>query len=131
MEWLTARFAPRPGNARPRPAAPIDSPAHTAARPSHDLAGFSHRGLALLAATIQLAEKEDDALRRFEPIVLPADHPMLSRAAAVLVVADALDRLIGDTPLLRCRREGRVLKLATSVAAPWPLQEPLRRLGQA
>src|SRR5260370_35523259 len=56
---------------------------------------------------------------------------MLNRAAAVLLVADVLERLIRDTSLLRCVREGRALRLALSVPAPWPLLEPLRRLGQA
>ncbi len=56
--------------------------------------------------------------------------PLLCRAAAVLVVADAMERLIDGAALVRCTRDGRVLKLATSVVEPWPLQEPLRRLGQ-
>lgn len=95
-----------------------------------DLAGFSHRSLALLAATIQLAEKEDGTLHGLEPLVRSADHPLLSPAAAVLVVADAMERLIDGAALVWCTRDGRVLKLATSVVEPWPLQEPLRRLGQ-
>jgi hypothetical protein len=92
---------------------------------------FSHRGLALLAATIQLADTEDGGLRGFEPLLTAADQPILSPGAAILVVADALEQLIGATSLLRCTHQAGVLTLAANVAEPWLLREPLRRLGQA
>jgi exopolyphosphatase/guanosine-5'-triphosphate,3'-diphosphate pyrophosphatase len=96
-----------------------------------DLAGFSHRRLALLAATIHLADKEDGGLRGFEPLLTAADQPILSRGAAILVVADALEQFVGGTSLLRCTRQAGVLTLTVNVAEPWLLREPLRRLGQA
>jgi hypothetical protein len=56
---------------------------------------------------------------------------MLSRAAAVLVAAEAIERLIGGAALMRCARLRGVLTFTTSVPAPWPLLDPMRRLAQA
>jgi hypothetical protein len=57
------------------------------------LAGFSHRGLALLAATIRLADKESTELRVFEPLVGAADQVTLGRAAAPWLLLHPLRRL--------------------------------------
>ena len=57
-----------------------------------DLAGFSHRQLALLAATISAADKRKLDLRGFRPLLSSSDETALERAGLVLALADEVEK---------------------------------------
>jgi exopolyphosphatase/guanosine-5'-triphosphate,3'-diphosphate pyrophosphatase len=57
-----------------------------------DLAGFSHRALAQIAALLRLAEKPRWRVAQLAPLLRAADEPELHRAATVLALADELLR---------------------------------------
>ena len=57
-----------------------------------DLAGFTHRSLAEIAALLRLAEKPAWRIRQLAPLLRPADQALLCRGATVLALADELLR---------------------------------------
>lgn len=57
-----------------------------------DLAGFSHRKLALLAAVIRASGEDGSVLRLYRPLLGPEDLASVSRAAAILALADEIER---------------------------------------
>src|SRR4029450_5391253 len=56
-----------------------------------DLAGFSHRGIALLSALVRAAGDEDARPKSYAPLLSRADHDPVVRAAVVLALADDLE----------------------------------------
>jgi exopolyphosphatase/guanosine-5'-triphosphate,3'-diphosphate pyrophosphatase len=75
-----------------------------------DLAGFSHRQVALLAAVLRQAGDEDERISRsLAPLVTRDDHEPLERAAVLLSLADEITERTppGVRAALECRvREG-------------------------
>ena len=59
-----------------------------------DLAGFSHRKLALLAAVIRQAGDEKMGLRVYRPLLGPEDRRPVARQATFLAIADEIERRI-------------------------------------
>ena len=57
-----------------------------------DLVGFSHEQLALVAAIIRRADKENAGLKPFRTLLRTYDPVSVTRAATILAVADAVDR---------------------------------------
>jgi exopolyphosphatase/guanosine-5'-triphosphate,3'-diphosphate pyrophosphatase len=57
-----------------------------------DLSGFSHPQLAAVAAILRRADKEDAGLKPYKMLLRSYDPAALTRAAAVLAVADEIDR---------------------------------------
>ena len=57
-----------------------------------DLVGFAHEQLALVAAIIRRADKENAGLKPFKTLLRSYDPVAITRAAAVLAVADAVER---------------------------------------
>lgn len=88
-----------------------------------DLAGFSHRKLALLAAVVREAGEEVSVLRRYRPLLASADGPGVSQASVILALADEIEHRMprnADLPV-RCvvnRREVRLIA---------PLFDPYRQ----
>ena len=82
-----------------------------------DLAGFSHRDIALLAATTLLAGEPGRDLSVYRPLLAVTDELAIQRMAAVLALADALDhRYPPDAhgpPL--CTRRGDTVSVALPV----------------
>jgi exopolyphosphatase/guanosine-5'-triphosphate,3'-diphosphate pyrophosphatase len=57
-----------------------------------DLVGFSHRRLALLAATISTARRRKFDWRVYRPVLSESDDSRLVRAALILAVADEVEK---------------------------------------
>jgi exopolyphosphatase/guanosine-5'-triphosphate,3'-diphosphate pyrophosphatase len=71
-----------------------------------DMAGFSHRGLALLSSVLRHAGDEDTPAKRLSPLVSSDDIAAIERAAVVLRVADDIEERCppGEPVTLECRR---------------------------
>jgi exopolyphosphatase / guanosine-5'-triphosphate,3'-diphosphate pyrophosphatase len=97
-----------------------------------DLSGFSHRGIALLAAVVRLAGKDGANLKQFAPLVSAADHAPLARVAAILALADALvaQAPADSQPRVTCQRTDNGVALAAPWLVAWPLQSAIRRVQQ-
>lgn len=94
-----------------------------------DLAGFSHRSLALLAATIRLAGDESAGLKAYKQLIGPQDWETVPRLAAILDVADVTERhlVAGATPSLLCERNADHVALTAPVHDPDVLQAAAAR----
>jgi exopolyphosphatase/guanosine-5'-triphosphate,3'-diphosphate pyrophosphatase len=86
-----------------------------------DLAGFSHRKLALLAAVIRAAGQDGSVLRMYRPLLGPEDMPGVSRAAAILSMADEIERRVPPEGRLavRCVVRKREVLLAAPLFDPY------------
>jgi exopolyphosphatase/guanosine-5'-triphosphate,3'-diphosphate pyrophosphatase len=78
-----------------------------------DLAGFSHRKLALLAAVIRASGDDGSVLRLYRPLLDPDDVANVSRAAAIIALADEIERRIQPNARLRvrCVVKGREVRI--------------------
>jgi exopolyphosphatase/guanosine-5'-triphosphate,3'-diphosphate pyrophosphatase len=56
-----------------------------------DLAGFSHRDLALLSSVLRHAGDEDTPPKRLAPLIVADDLPAIERAAVILNLADDIE----------------------------------------
>src|SRR5439155_10309684 len=59
-----------------------------------DLAGFSHRKLALLAAVVRQAGDETMKVGLYRPLLGPDDRRSVARLATVLAIADEIERRV-------------------------------------
>ena len=57
-----------------------------------DLVGFAHEQLVLVAAIVRRADKENAGLKPFKTLLRPFDPGAVTRAAAMLALADAVER---------------------------------------
>jgi len=57
-----------------------------------DLAGFSHRQIALLAATVEAADKRKPDWRSYRPLLSNADDPPLEKTGLLLALADEIEK---------------------------------------
>jgi exopolyphosphatase/guanosine-5'-triphosphate,3'-diphosphate pyrophosphatase len=92
-----------------------------------DLAGFSHRQVALVSAIVREAGDES-ASRSLAPLVRASDEPLVARAAVLLALADEITERCppaSDTAL-RCEVRGDEARVTVSALASW---EP-RGLGE-
>ena len=87
-----------------------------------DLAGFSHRQVALLAAVVRQAGDEDERLgRSLAPLVTDDDEEPLERAAVLLALADEITERTppGSAAELDCRVRGGQVVVAVRSLPSW------------
>jgi exopolyphosphatase / guanosine-5'-triphosphate,3'-diphosphate pyrophosphatase len=86
-----------------------------------DLAGFSHRQLALLAAVLRRGDDERERVREYAPLLGPADRDTVARAGALLAVADEIEHRtpLGGEGDVRWRTKGRGVVVRATVFDPW------------
>jgi exopolyphosphatase/pppGpp-phosphohydrolase len=86
-----------------------------------DLAGFSHRKLALLAAVIREAGEDGSVLRQYRPLLSAADRPAVSRASAILALADEIEHRMPPKAHLpvRCVVKKNEVRLTAPVFDPY------------
>jgi len=96
-----------------------------------DLAGFSHRKLALLAAVVRGAGDDDAAVRGYRPLLGPSDRPGVTRASAILALADEIERRMRPKDQLpaQCAVRKREVRLTAPLFDPYR-QEILGRQFQ-
>jgi exopolyphosphatase/guanosine-5'-triphosphate,3'-diphosphate pyrophosphatase len=86
-----------------------------------DLAGFSHRKLALLAAILRKGGDEGFDIRAYRPLVTSADRTAVAGAAAVLELADEIEHRSagGAVPGLRCELRRREIRIDAPIVDPY------------
>lgn len=89
-----------------------------------DLAGFSHRQVALLSAIVRKAGDEDAPTRSLAPLVRARDQPDVSRAAVLLALADEITERCPPAadPALSCRVRGGEARVSVSALASWSVR---------
>jgi len=98
-----------------------------------DLDGFTHRGIALLAAIVRAAGDADADPARYSPLLRREDHDTVERAAVILALADDLEeRCPPEAPVdLSCRLvEGGVVVEMPSLAG-WRRRALDKRFARA
>jgi exopolyphosphatase / guanosine-5'-triphosphate,3'-diphosphate pyrophosphatase len=88
-----------------------------------DLAGFTHRKLALLAAVVREAGEDGSVIRSYRPLLGPADGPTVSKASAILALADEVEHRMRprDQLPVQCEVRKREVRLTA------PLYDPYRQ----
>jgi exopolyphosphatase/guanosine-5'-triphosphate,3'-diphosphate pyrophosphatase len=86
-----------------------------------DLAGFSHRDLALLSSLLRHAGDEDTPAKRLSPLVTAEDIPAVERAAVILRVADDIEERCppGQALTLECRRGPHEVTVSVPQLVAW------------
>jgi exopolyphosphatase/guanosine-5'-triphosphate,3'-diphosphate pyrophosphatase len=90
-----------------------------------DLAGFSHRQVALVAAVVRQAGDEDERLgRSLAPLVTHEDEEPLERAAVLLALADEITERTppGGRATLDCRIRGDQVVVAVKALPSWSVR---------
>ena len=96
-----------------------------------DLAGFSHRQVALLAAVVRQAGDEDERLgRSLAPLVTDEDEEPLERAAVLLALADEITERTppGSGAALACRTKAGQVAVSREAPAVLERARPRRPL---
>jgi len=97
-----------------------------------DLSGFSHRAIALIGATVRLADKSSGGIKPWAPLLSASDQAPLVRLGTILALADAIARQtppdVTEPP--RCVRDQYGLRVDAPWLEPWPLQAAVRRVQQ-
>lgn len=97
-----------------------------------DLSGFSHRAIALIGATVRLADKGSGGLKSWAPLLDASDQAPLIRLGAILGLADAIARQtppeVSEAP--RCYRESAGVVVEAPWLEAWPLQAATRHIQQ-
>ncbi|HUL76178.1 MAG TPA: hypothetical protein VL691_02865, partial [Vicinamibacteria bacterium] len=92
---------------------------------STDLAGFSHRQVALVAAAVRQAGDEDERLARsLAPLVTRDDDDPLERAAVLLALADEITERtpLGSRTALECRVRGGQATVSVEALPSWSVR---------
>jgi exopolyphosphatase/guanosine-5'-triphosphate,3'-diphosphate pyrophosphatase len=85
-----------------------------------DLVGFSHRRLALLAATISTARRRSFDWRIYRPVLSESDDARLERAALILSLADEIEkRLPPDHGIPLAFHDQRQARLGMYLPVPY------------
>jgi exopolyphosphatase/guanosine-5'-triphosphate,3'-diphosphate pyrophosphatase len=97
-----------------------------------DLAGFGHRGLALLAAVVRMAGDQHMRIRIYRPLLSNQDHDAVSRLGTILALADEIEHRVppGRTADVSCRVRSRAVSLQAPLYDPWR-REALRQRFRA
>jgi exopolyphosphatase/guanosine-5'-triphosphate,3'-diphosphate pyrophosphatase len=98
-----------------------------------DLAGFSHRGIALLSATIHRAGDGKSDLLALRPLLRSKDARVVERCAIVLALADEIERRIppgGEPKINLAIADGEVV-LDAALPATWRPRKVLGRFRRA
>jgi exopolyphosphatase/guanosine-5'-triphosphate,3'-diphosphate pyrophosphatase len=93
-----------------------------------DLAGFTHRRLAQLAAIVRFAGSGRPRIAEYRPLLTSADRPAVARASTLLELADEVDHRLppDDEGALEIEERDRTIVIPVPVFDPW-LQEHLAR----
>jgi exopolyphosphatase/guanosine-5'-triphosphate,3'-diphosphate pyrophosphatase len=86
-----------------------------------DLAGFTHRKVALLAATLRNGDEEGMRTRDFAPLLGPGDADAVRRCGAILALADEIEHRTPPEAAngIRTRTRGKVAVLEAPIFDPW------------
>ena len=86
-----------------------------------DLAGFSHRGIAVLSALVWQVADGKMSWKVFRPLVRAEDQEPIERAATILALADEIaQRWVGRAPAsIHCRIRGEEVVLGASALGTW------------
>jgi exopolyphosphatase/guanosine-5'-triphosphate,3'-diphosphate pyrophosphatase len=86
-----------------------------------DLAGFSHRQVALVSAIVRRAGDEDAPTRSLAPLVTSTDQPLVARSAVLLALADEITERCppASDPALSCRVRADEAVVSVSALASW------------
>ncbi len=97
-----------------------------------DLAGFTHRKLALLAAIVRFAGDDRVRIQQYRPLITPDDRPAVARAAAILELADEIEHRLppGLADGFEAEERGRTVFLDVPLFDPWRRQELSERFAR-
>jgi len=86
-----------------------------------DLAGFTHRKIALLAAVIRQGDDEGMRVKAYAPLLGSADSVPVSRAATILNLADEIEQRTKPRQMgsIGCEVRGGRVVLHAPVFDPW------------
>ena len=86
-----------------------------------DLAGFSHRKLALLSAVIRQAGESGMRIRIYAPLATSADRGPVERLATILAIADEVEQRLppGAEGAVRCEHRGKRVVLTAPLFDPY------------
>jgi exopolyphosphatase/guanosine-5'-triphosphate,3'-diphosphate pyrophosphatase len=86
-----------------------------------DLAGLSHRDLALLSALVRLAGDEDVRFKNLRPLIEPEDRSWVEKGGAVIALADEIGRRVPSGALdhLGWEVQGKVLVIGPVPVGSW------------
>jgi exopolyphosphatase/guanosine-5'-triphosphate,3'-diphosphate pyrophosphatase len=86
-----------------------------------DLGGFSHRDVALLAATVRQAGDEEARSRSLAPILTRGDRGPVEQAAVLLALADEITERCapGAAPTARYQVRGQNVTVVVPALASW------------
>jgi exopolyphosphatase/guanosine-5'-triphosphate,3'-diphosphate pyrophosphatase len=98
-----------------------------------DLAGFSHRELALLAAVVRGAGDEGARWQDYRPLLTSADRVPLARESTILDLADEIEHRLppGQAPEVRCEVRRKSVVLQAPIHDPWRRESLARRFARA
>jgi exopolyphosphatase / guanosine-5'-triphosphate,3'-diphosphate pyrophosphatase len=98
-----------------------------------DLAGFTHRQVALLSALLRSAGDEDAEPRSYAPLIGGDDRLRLERAAVILALADEVTERCppGSTPAVRCRLRAKEAMVEVPALASWGVRGLAERFERA
>jgi len=100
---------------------------------SSGLAGFSHRGIALLSTMVEMSEHDGSNPRYCSPPLVQDDFDALERAGVILGLADAIERRRppGPPEPVSARAAGRAFVLTEEGMASWRDPELEKRFRDA
>jgi exopolyphosphatase / guanosine-5'-triphosphate,3'-diphosphate pyrophosphatase len=86
-----------------------------------DLAGFTHRKLALLAAVVRQAGDPSMRIQTYRPLLGAEDRDPVARAATILALADEIEQRLppGVEQAPGCHVQGKTVTLDVPVLDPW------------
>jgi len=100
-----------------------------------DLAGFTHRELALLAAVIRAAGDDGAPWQAYRPLLTADDRVTIVREGFILALADEIEHRLppdqDDAASVRCEARGRAIALAAPIFDPWRREDLARRFHVA
>jgi len=98
-----------------------------------DLAGFTHRQVALVSAILRSAGDEDAEPRSYAPLVGPADRPALERAAVLLALADEVTERCppGSKAAAQCRLRAGEAVIGVRALGSWRARRLADRFQKA
>jgi len=98
-----------------------------------DLAGFSHRELALLAAVVRNAGDDGVRWQAYRPLLSSADRVPVARESMILVVADEIEHRLppGAPPDVACQDRRKSVVLEAPIHDPWRREALAARFARA
>ncbi len=97
-----------------------------------NLDGYTHRTLALMAASIYAVGEREATVKAYAPLLSASDVQLVEQIAAGLALADALVRYGSvDPETIALERSNSHVVLASPVVDEWPLEAPTQRAERA